>query len=391
MKPEEFALNKLVNWVKSDALPFWAKFGLNASGGGYEALLPDGTPDLKSPRRVRVEARQAYAFAHCAYLGWHKDAANCSRHFWDMLITKGMAGGTAKLENGYRGCAHMMNPDGSLQDDLRDTYAQAFVMLSAAWQYRLYDDENALEIAKNALQYLDQFMGAQNGGWYEGFPASLPRRQNPHMHLFEALMTLYDVTEDIYFLNRAHDVFTLFRQKFYCHKSGAILEFFDNDWQKLDGDGGPIEPGHMMEWSWLLYQFSKRSGIHTQTYQNGLFSAALSIGLNSTTGLLFDKVTADGKTISATSRNWAQLEFLKACIAQALGGNTDAVARIPKLVDAIFTSYLETAPPGGWMDQVDKDGQVISKTMPASTFYHWVCACAEADAYIRTVTASRAA
>ncbi|HHL42008.1 MAG TPA: hypothetical protein ENJ42_00175, partial [Hellea balneolensis] len=188
------ALQRLTDWVKNDALPFWAKCGRNPQGGGYEALLHDGTPDYQALRRVRVEARQAYAFAHASYLGWSEDAKKCARHFWEMLVDNGMAGAKNTLSDGYGGCAHLMNPDGSLNDPLRDTYAQAFVILAGAWQYRALGDEKALKTAKNTLKFLDQFMGASNGGWFEGCPAHLPRRQNPHMHMFEALMTMFDVT-----------------------------------------------------------------------------------------------------------------------------------------------------------------------------------------------------
>ena len=45
---------------------------------------------------------------------------------------------------------------------------------------------------------MDGALGADNGGYYEGHPLGDPRnalrRQNPHMHLFESFMALYDAT-----------------------------------------------------------------------------------------------------------------------------------------------------------------------------------------------------
>ena len=55
-----------------------------------------------------------------------------------------------------------------------------------------------------------------------------PRRQNPHMHLFEALLNLWMNTRDPRYLERAGEIFDLFARRFFEPKAGVLLEYFDD-------------------------------------------------------------------------------------------------------------------------------------------------------------------
>ena len=47
-------------WLTAEALSLWGTIGVDASGSFHERLNFDGSPDLNSPRRMRVQARQLY-------------------------------------------------------------------------------------------------------------------------------------------------------------------------------------------------------------------------------------------------------------------------------------------------------------------------------------------
>ncbi|NNC37537.1 MAG: mannose-6-phosphate isomerase [Acidimicrobiales bacterium] len=373
------ACHKFVDWMKQDALPFWAKAAIDPDGGVFEFLNMDGTPINDIKRRVRVQARYTYTFAHASHLGWYDGRAE-SDHAWKYLLGPGSAGSENFSGAGYKGCAHLLNPDGSLHDNLRDTYAQAFVILAGAWRYMAFKDQHALSIANQTLEFLDQNLKADNGGWLEGVPASLPRRQNPHMHMFEALMSLYDATKDPTALERAGEIFNLFKTVFFDPERGLLLEYFDADWTPLDG-GGPVEPGHMMEWVWLLREYEKRSGVDVDSYANVLYASAKRTGFSKQTGLLYDGVGLDGSIGSASFRIWPQLELIKAAIAQAKAGQ-DVQDDISNTINVLFDTYFNVDIKGGWADQFDENAQMISTNMPTSTAYHMLCAVAEVDAYL---------
>src|SRR5262249_31367105 len=62
----------LRQWTVARALPLWSDAGYDHVRGGFqEYLRPDGTPDPSATRRLRVQARQIYVYAHAAALGWY--------------------------------------------------------------------------------------------------------------------------------------------------------------------------------------------------------------------------------------------------------------------------------------------------------------------------------
>ncbi len=375
---------KFQNWCRVYALPLWANNALDENGGFHEQLNLDGTPDLLHSRRVRVQARTAYVYAHAHAQKWYDGAQIPADHAWNYVMTNGLQGGIFIPGGGFKGCAHLLNADGTLLDRHRDTYAQAFILLAAAWRYKAFDDINALEKADETLSFLDRHLKAENGGWYEGLShislQTLPRRQNPHMHIFEALLALFEVTKNEKYLGRAEEIFHLFETHFFHKKLGVVLEFFNNDWSLYDGIG-TIEPGHMMEWVWLLRYYEKLSGKNVSLYADKLFKNALKYGLNEDLGLISDTAYTDRETPNPTYRTWPQTEYIKASIAQARAGRDGMEDHAKNAIKSLFQYYLDVQVKGGWIDQVDTHGKAITNVMPTSTFYHLFCAASEVANY----------
>lgn len=62
--------SRVRQWLVQSALPLWARAGIDGEHGGFvERLMLDGRPDLSVPKRLRVQARQIYVFAHAKLLG----------------------------------------------------------------------------------------------------------------------------------------------------------------------------------------------------------------------------------------------------------------------------------------------------------------------------------
>ncbi len=366
-----------VEWCKTDALPYWAATALRPSGGVHEFLYMDGTPVLNINQRMRVQARFAYVYAHAGALGWYKDARKISDHAWNYLIGVGSVGANSISETGYEGCAHLLGPDDQLYDGGRDTYAQAFVILAGAWRYIAFKDEASLQVATDTLRLLDTYMAADNGGYLEGYPASLPRRQNPHMHLFEALLAMYDATMCQEYLKRAGEIYTLFTQFFFDKETGTIIEYFNEDWSRASNHGGPVEPGHMAEWCWLLREYEARTKENVGNIADQLYGTVLEIGCNKKTGFICDIL----KELPARYRTWPQTEWIKASLVQERAGYPGAGKIAADTTRAMLNTYLNVPEKGGWGDQLDADGEMISSTMPTSTFYHLFCAAAEVQAF----------
>lgn len=374
---------RLTVWCKEYALPFWAKNGVDPKGGFYEDLQMDGRPNVEALRRVRVQARQCYVYAHAAHLGWFDDAHKTANHGWRYLTSKGLQGGNSIANGAFAGCAHLLNPDGSVHDALRDTYAQAFLLLAASWRYRAFQCDEGLDYLQKTTHFLNSQLKAKNAGWHEGIPANLPRRQNPHMHLFEAFLAAYEATSDEQYLQLADSVFTMFENSFFDTKTNTLLEFFDENWVPDEQTGHLTEPGHMMEWCWLLHWYARLSGKNVTRVSEKLYQAGAKLGMNMQTGLIINEMSLTGEITNPASRLWPQTEFIKANIARARAGQKDAEFSAASMIDKLFKFYLDVPIMGGWHDQRSVAGEVTSTIMPSSTFYHIFCVATEVDQYLK--------
>ncbi|GGD09528.1 mannose-6-phosphate isomerase [Aquisalinus flavus] len=358
-------------------MPLWAAAGRNAGGGFLEKLDTQGNPQHDANIRIRVEARQTYVYAHAAALGWYPDGRHVARSGLDFINRHCLLATGFDATGPFPGMGYMLSPQHRIIDDTVDLYSQAFYLLAAAWCHRADPDGPALAMARRACEFLDDRMGSDEGGWIEAIPARLPRRQNPHMHLFEAFMALYQASGDAWYLERADQIYALFRDHFFDAQHGVLLEFFTEDWQPDPARGTLIEPGHMVEWCWLLSIYAGLRGLDLGAEMRTLYAQAIERGVNPVTGLMWDELTIAGEVTKPTHRSWSLTEYLKASIALARLGDETAARDIPRLTGLLFSTYLDAAIPGGWHDQYDGDGRVITDAMEASTFYHYLCACAE--------------
>ena len=353
------------------ALPLWSTEGWDATTGGFvDRLGPDGRADRLAPRRVLVQARQIYCYAKAAQMGWYPQGRDIALKGLDYLLSK------ARAADGQPGFVHTLTPDGAVRDPLRDSYDHAFVLLALATVYGLDRDAQVRFEIDGLLAFLDAHLRSPHGGVLEGLPASMPRRQNPQMHLFEAMIATFDATHEPVFQNRAGDFFALFLANLYDKQKHVLGEYFEDDWSRITPVS--VEPGHQAEWVWLLRGFERITGCPTGRYRSELLASALRYR-DEETGCLVDEGDADGKIRRSSRRLWPQTELAKAWIAQAEAGQAGAADEARAALARLDRNYLCHPVAGGWYDQFDRDGGSLVATIPASSFYHVLCAVAEAD------------
>jgi len=139
-----------------------------------------------------------------------------------------------------------------------------------------------------------------------------------------------------------------------------------------------VEPGHQAEWVWLLKGFERITGCPTGRIRAELLETALRY-CDEVTGCLIDEGDAEGRIKRNTRRLWPQTELAKAWIAQAEAGEDGAADKARAALARLERHYLRHPVPGGWYDQFDGDGTSLVTTIPASSFYHVLCASAEAE------------
>jgi mannose/cellobiose epimerase-like protein (N-acyl-D-glucosamine 2-epimerase family) len=365
----------LEDWVKNQAIPLWRSRGFNQQTGlHYERLFANGEVDYASDLRARVQARQAFFYAVASHYGWCPDGHEIAQKL--LRNVKKNAGHPAVSGN-YSAYCHLMDKNGKVIDAKQDLYDHAFFILANAWSYRISGDESALIEAEQIVAHLDKKFSAVNGGWIEGDYDYSCRRQNPHMHLFEAFMALYDATGNAKWLAKVDAIFLLFETHFFDKQKNVLFEFYQDDWQRCaDKKGDIVEPGHMMEWVWLLDWYSRRSGKPVKHYTRILFDNALAIGMDKS-GLLFDAVNYSGQVIDAKKRCWCMTELIKASLVQIREGHPKAEAIAVKAVNDLFKYYLCASTPGSFIDQRGEHNEILVDLAPASTLYHLIVAAVE--------------
>jgi mannose/cellobiose epimerase-like protein (N-acyl-D-glucosamine 2-epimerase family) len=367
-------LPALRSWVENEALPFWATVGFDSARGGFhERLDLKGKPILDVPKRLMVQGRQLYVYCHSGLLGWypesHRLAEDCVQYMLSAFYRR----------DGKPGWIHSLAPDGSVASGVRDTYAHAFVLLGLAWYYRFTGDSQVLKIIDETLAFLDESVASPRGGYLDAVPRpDLIRRQNPHMHLFEGFIALFQATRNAQYLARGVEIFEVFSSRFFQPDRGWLCEYLTEDLVPLPGQRGRIsEPGHHYEWIWLLRQFERASGHNVASYCKALYDHADRYGWDEK-GFIVDEVESIGTVLKGSRRTWPHTEALKANIVEGEAGRPGCDRKAAQCVLRLMDTYMGRPVTGGWIDHVDESGQPAVTMIPASTLYHVFCGTAEA-------------
>jgi mannose/cellobiose epimerase-like protein (N-acyl-D-glucosamine 2-epimerase family) len=370
-------------WLIDHVCRFWLSRIHDPAGGFFENLDSLGAPVSNQRRTTLVQARLTYVFSHAYLLSGDPAFRQAARHGLAFLMR------AARAPDG--GWFRAVSVDGATLDNARDAYDHAFVLFALAWYCRATGDRTVIQLADATWEFMQQRLAdPRHGGFFEEYAPGrtaikLPRRQNPHMHLLEAVLALHAATAEKNWLRRAAALVELFKRRFVDPQTGALIEFFAADWSAAPGDAGQLrEPGHQFEWVWLLSAFSRVArdpGI--VPFAERLFAFGSRYGIERDEGLkgaVFDGVDTQGTLIAGTKLLWPQTEYLKACVARAEWPDDDAAARDAIRAHLKLIAELYMRPDGAtWHNQLARDGAPVAAATPARVLYHLFLAVAEAE------------
>jgi mannose/cellobiose epimerase-like protein (N-acyl-D-glucosamine 2-epimerase family) len=366
--PEQ-SLRRLQGFVVQYALPLWATAGFDeAAGGFHERLQFSGEPSRDVPRRLLVQARQIVVYSRAALVNWNSHGRALALRAFESVCQ------CYRSPDGNPGWIFSVDPNGRPKDNTRDLYTHAFVLYMLAWLYRLGKDASVLSIADNTLSDIDRILSSGRG---PGFLSKVPgptnlREQNPHMHLLEALLALAEATGKERYLARANTLVDLFDLALVDSATGTVREIFDEDWKPGRAVGeNLVEPGHQMEWAWLLREWERLTGSLASERVDRLIDHAISYGIDRKKGLVRSIVQEKGSIVSGASRVWPQTEAIRALCREDASGKIWPNL-VSSIMDRLFRAHLPSDLNGGWIDQIDQNGVPTVDYMPASTLYHLV-------------------
>lgn len=352
-------------WIFKDALPFWLDAGVDRHAGGFhEALDLQGRPVEDTTRRLRVTCRQVYVFSHAAVLGW-PDGLQAARDGAAWLTSRAWLGPDG-------GWARLLSARGEVLDPTPDLYDHAFALFALAWLHRATGDTEALTWAHRTLDFLDRRLRhPDEPGFLHARPAPGWRLQNPHMHLLEAALALYETSRHPRFAALAAELATLFSTRFYARRTGTLAEVYTDELSPVPGaPGRRTEPGHQFEWAWILSRHGALLGVPTARVVQALVTSAEAHGVDPISGLTYNAVLDDGTPVDRGSRTWPNTERIKGHVALFEACGVDPSVPLARATRVLFDRYLAHRPAGTWMDAYDADGRPLATTIPASTLYH---------------------
>jgi len=352
---------RLLDWTLTKSIPLWSTVGIHKSGVTHEALDFAGEVVKHSRVRVRVVARQLYVFSLAKCLGWKSDQLDAliESHF-------NALDSSCRRVDGLFGQVFELDSQ-RLSNDNYTLYDTAFALLGFA-SARQHLNQTVVDAAiYRTIDSLDQVAAHPAGGFQETIAAT-ERLQNPHMHLFESLLALRENEFPGEIETRIERLREFISGTFFDQNVHIVHEKASDK----EAESHSYEPGHSMEWVWLLTWYARQRTQSTELFAAALYHRAL--GSLDENGFACMVANASSDSPDMSKRLWSQAELLKAYVSIALTENGDrrqqAIDAATGLCRNIYDHWLAPAVPGGWLDHLDFSGDVIAKNMPASTGYH---------------------
>lgn len=347
------ALNaRLKGWLTGHAFPLWWDVGTDRSRGGFYERIDLAGRAFEAPRRARVVARQTWVFANAGRLGWDGPWREAAAHGAAALL------GCYSRPDGLFGI--LVDADGGMIDDTPAPYEQAFAMLALSALQRAFGGGHEARAAACRDALLAAGIVRPDGGVAEHGAL----QANPMMHMLEAALAWTAISDDPAWLRFADAIAASALTRMIDPANGAICEQYELDWtRRPDSD---IEPGHQLEWGWLLLTHGGNDAAARR-----LIDIGETHGVDG--GIAIAALDRDLTLRDRSARLWAQTERIHA---HALAGRP---GDLPDAVEGLFR-FLDDPVIGSWRDRMDADHRLIDEAAPASSLYHIVSAALALDA-----------
>jgi len=253
--------------LHKDILPYWMKYGVEKNGHGfYGAVDLNGNPVISANKTSVLNARILWTFSAAAMLDGNKEYAAIADKAYRVV--------TEDFEDKKYGGYYMeLDSSDKVANDIKHTYAQAFVLYSLCKYYEFNHTESVLKKIKDFFHLLeDKAKDPDHTGYRESFTREWniygenrmadnnePKSMNTHLHVLEAWAALYHVWKDPVVEKRLTELMNLFLDKI-IRPQGHFGIFFDDAFNEADSSKGICSFGHDIEGSWLLWEAAEILG-----------------------------------------------------------------------------------------------------------------------------------
>lgn len=373
-------LEEIKNELTGHIIPFWNRLRDNENGGFKGYMDSDLNVDEKGEKGVILHSRILWFYSN-AYMEL-KDAAllDNARHAYEFL-TKYC------VDKEYGGVYWSVNYDGSVKDDIKHTYCQAFFVYALASYYRASGDKEALKLAYEVFELIEEhstddvaYLEKLSRDWKtelandelseNGLMAD--KTMNTVLHLMEAYTELYLADRGTRVLERLKFQLEVTYDKIFDKQGSKLLVFFD---RKLDVIGNVHSYGHDIEATWLIDRACEVIGDAVLTEKFVAMNSAIvaniaKVAYDEPSGSLLNE--SDNGVVNTWRIWWVQAESVVGFLnAWQKGYGGEEYYKIAENVwNYIRESIVDKRGGGEWFSQVDAGGN-YAKFKP--TVDPWKC------------------
>lgn len=256
--------NEFRQELRDRIIPFWQGLVDKEFGGYYGLLDFDLNLDKKAVKGCILNSRILWFFSS-AYLclkdpALLDNAEHAYRFMLDHCVDEDMGG-----------VYWSVNFDGSVCDDTKHTYNQAFAIYALAAYARATGKQEPIDLAWKIYEIIENKCRDKDG-YLEAFtrdfkPASneklsengvmATRTMNTLLHVFEGYSGLYQATKDERLAARIREMMDIFVEKIYNTELRRQEVFFDADYHTLidlHSYGHDIESAWLLDWGCSLLE-----------------------------------------------------------------------------------------------------------------------------------------
>ena len=361
-------------------IPFWNNLRDDVNGGFTGFMDSDLNIDKNGEKGVILHSRILWFYSN-AYLQLKDEALlDNARHAYLFLTEK-------CVDKEYGGVYWSMNADGSVKDDMKHTYCQAFFIYALSSYYRASGDKNALDLAYEIVELVEKnstdeigYLEKLSRDWLtelendelseNGLMAD--KTMNTLLHLMEAYTELYLADKSERILERLKFQLETTYDKIFDKEGNKLLVFFDKN---LDVIGDIHSYGHDIEATWLIDRACEVIGDEALIAKYGEMNRRIvrniaDIAYHKESGSLLNEREND--KVNTWRIWWVQAEtvvgFYNAY--QKGYGDTEYLNIAESVWEYIKAHIIDKRNGGEWFSQVDENGE-YAKFKP--TVDPWKC------------------
>lgn len=364
--------------LENNLIPFWNRMKDEINGGFYGYADAKGNPDTKSVKGVILNSRILWFYASAYQLLRKPELLEMADHAYRFLVDY-------CFDSQYGGVYWSVNYDGTICDDTKHTYNQAFAIYALSAYYQASKRKEALNLAYVLYRVIEEKC-RDSSGYLEAFrrdftPSSneklsengviAERTMNTLLHVLEAYSELYHADPFYEVGDSIRSILRLFETKIYDSEKQICDVFFDIDYHSLID----LESfGHDIETSWLIDRGC--SVLEDKAYQkemkpmiNGLAEAAYRNAFDKRQNALNNE--REGNNIDSQKIWWVQ--------AESVVGFYNAYQKNPQRTDYLHTAekiwefiqhHVIDSKSGEWIESIPADN--LSDSSQALV-HSWKC------------------